>query len=80
MNVPKELYKKRVKLTRFPGVGHDFNGVRYAQYYGRMDNAGAIGHLQTIILSSEKKVYQLNEKDKHVKLKWQNDKNVLQPA
>ena len=36
--------------------------------------------MKTIILSSEKKVYQLNEMDKHIELLWQNDKKVLLPA
>ena len=80
MTVLKNLYKSRAKMTRFPGTGHDYNGVRYAQYYGCLNKAGDIGCLQTIILSNEKKVYQLTENDKHVELKWQNDKKVLQPA
>ena len=80
MNVLQHLYKKKGKMTRMPGLGHDYKGVRYAQYYGRLNKAGDIGTLKTIILSSEKKVYQLNEKDKHIELLWQNDKNVLLPA
>ena len=76
----KSIYKKQGKMTRCPGLGHDFKGVRYAQYYGRLNQEGDIGTLKTIILSSEKKVYQLNEKDKHVELLWQNDPAKLQPS
>ena len=76
----KSIYKKQGKMTRCPGLGHDYKGVRYAQYYGRLNQEGDIGTLKTIILSSEKKVYQLNEKDKHVELLWQNDPAKLQPS
>ena len=80
LNVLKKLYKKRENMTRFPGHGHNYNGVYYAQYFGRLNKAGDFGKLKTIILSTDQKVYQLNEKDKHVELKWQNDKAVLLPS
>ena len=32
------------------------------------------------MLSSEKKVYMLNEDGDHVELRWQNDKSVKSPA
>ena len=80
LNVLKKLYKKRENMTRFPGHGHNYNGVYYAQYFGRLNKAGDFGKLKTIILSTDQKVYQLNEKDKHVELKWQNDKSVLLPS
>ena len=67
-------------MTRCPGLGHDYKGVRYAQYFGRLNKAGDIGALKTIILSSEKKVYQLNKKDKHVELLWQDDPSKLFPS
>ena len=80
LNVLKKMYKKRENMTRFPGHGHNYNGVYYAQYFGRLNKAGDFGKLKTIILSSDQKVYQLNENDKHVELKWQNDKSVLLPS
>ena len=70
-----EMYAERGTLDRIPGIGHDFNSVRYAQYFGRLDKAGTIGRLWTIVLSSEGKVYQLNENQKHIELKWQTDKD-----
>ena len=69
-----EIYAERGTFDRIEGIGHDFNGVRYAQYYGRLDKTGTIGRLWTIVLSSEGKVYQLNKHEKHVELKWQNDR------
>ena len=69
-----EIYAERGTFDRIPEIGHDFNGVRYAQYFGRLDKAGTIGRLWTIVLSSEGKVYQMNKNEKHVELKWQNDK------
>ena len=69
-----ELYDERGTLERNAGIGHELNGVRYAQYYGRLDKAGTIGRLWTIVLSSEGKVYQLNPKEKHIEIKWQNDR------
>ena len=69
-----EIYDERGTLERNPGIGHDFNGVRYAQYYGRLDKPGTIGRLWTIVLSSEGKVYQLHENEKHIEIKWQTDK------
>ena len=57
------------------GIGHDYDGVQYAQYFGHLNKAGNIGRLQTIILSSESKVYQLDAKGNHAEIMWQNDKN-----
>ena len=64
----KDLYKRN------PENGHMFQGmvrrmgkyanVRFAEYYGRLNKAGDIGNLQTIILSTEGKVYQLNDNGK----------------
>ena len=69
-----EIYAERGTLDRNVGVGHEINGARYAQYYGRLDKAGTIGRLWTIVLSSEGKVYQLNNNEKHIEIKWQNDR------
>ena len=69
-----EIYNERGTLDRNPGIGHEINGVRYAQYFGRLNRAGTIGRLWTIILSSEGKVYQLNNNEKHIEIKWQNDR------
>ena len=59
-----EIYDERGTFDHIPGIGHDFNGIRYAQYFGRLDKAGTIGRLWTIVLSSDRKVYQLNENEK----------------
>ena len=78
-----ELFKKKETLKRRPGFGYFFGRlkpVHYAQYYGRLNKDGDIGTLKTIILSSEIKVYQLNDDGKHMELKWQNDKHKKNPA
>ena len=74
------IYAERGTFDRKEGVGHDFNGIRYAQYYGRLDKEGAIGRLWTIVLSSEGKVYQMKRHEKHIEIKWQNDKTKTNPA
>ena len=58
---------------RNPGTGKDIDGVAYAHYYGKLNKEGDIGMLNTIILSSEWKVYQLHSSGAHIELKWQND-------
>ena len=78
------MFRAKDTIKRRPGIGHGLrecqgypNGsklVNYAQYYGRLNKAGDIGSLKTIVLSTAGKVYQLNDNGKHVELKWQNDK------
>ena len=63
-----------------PGVGYQPKRVNYAQYYGCLNNDEDIGTLKTIILSSEGKVYHVNDDNKYVELKWQNDKAKKNPA
>ena len=75
-----EIYAERGTFERFEGSGRDFKGVRYAQYYGRLNKAGTIGRLWTIVLSSEGKVYQMNKDGQHFELKWQNEKAKKSPA
>ena len=75
-----EIYNERGTLDCNPGIGHKINGVCYAQYFGCLDRAGTIGRLWTIILSSDEKVYQINENDKRIELKWQNDVNRARPS
>ena len=50
--------------------------VCFAEYYGRLNKAGDMGPLHTIILSSEGKVYQLIDDATFFELIWQTDKNV----
>ena len=69
-----EIYNERGTFERRLGVGNEINGARYAQYYGRLDKEGTFGRLWTIVLSSEGKVYQLNKNEKHIEIKWQNDR------
>ena len=73
--VLNDLYDKMDSLKRNAGVGHEYDGVRYAQYYGRLNKAGDIGRLKTYFLSSEQKVYQLDGRGNHAEVKWQNDRN-----
>ena len=75
-----EISAERGTFERIAGIGHDFKGVRYAQYFGRLDKDGTFGRLWTIVLSSEGKVYQMNKNEKHFELKWQNDKEKKKPS
>ena len=54
--------------------------VWYAQYYGRLNKDGDIGRLWTIVVSSEGKVYQMEDIDKHAEIKWQNDLMKTRPS
>ena len=75
------MYRNMLTFKRRVGLGHKCcHGVRYAQFFGRLNQAGDIGTLRTVVLSSEKKVYKLEENGEHVELRWQNDKNVKSPA
>ena len=80
LSVLNEIYAERGTFEHNHGIGHDFKGVRYAQYFGRLDKDGTFGRLWTIVLSSEGKVYQLNNKEKHVEILWQNDETKTKPA
>ena len=56
------LCMRKGAMTRFPGLGHIYGGTRYAQYYGRLNKQGDIDVLETFVLSSDLKVYQLVRK------------------
>ena len=55
----------------FQGV--DFNGVRYAFYFGRINTGATIGLNTNIILSSEQKVYNVSNIDAIVEMPWNQD-------
>ena len=82
LRVLQSIRLNKALKTRIPEVGHTFThtNVRYAKYYGRLNKAWDIGQLNTIILSSEGKVYQIEEKDKYFELMWQNDKARKKPS
>ena len=61
-------------------MGHEYDGIRYAQWYGRLQKGGDPVQLYTIILSSDAKVYQLDTFGKHAEIRWQNNKAVLKPS
>jgi cell division protein FtsB len=81
LDVLDRMYKDRMGYKRKAGIGQKSrHGVRYAHYYGRLNKAGDIGVRRTVVLSSEKKVYMLEENGDHVELRWQNDKSVKSPS
>ena len=57
----------------FKGV--DIKGVRYAFYYGKINTSGAIGILSTVVLSSDKKVYNIKSIANPVEMNWNQDKD-----
>ena len=82
LRVLKSVRLNEALKERNPEVGHTFThtNVRYAKYYGRLNKAWDIGQLNTIILSSEGKVYQIEEKDKYFELMWQTNKAMKKPS
>ena len=60
--------------TRKPFRGIDIDGVRYAFYFGKVSQGGVIGMATSIVLSSEKKVYNIFDIEHPVEMIWNQDK------
>ena len=59
--------------NQFRGV--DINGVRYAFYFGKISTGGVIGMSTNIILSSDKKVYNVSDINNPIEMNWNQDRN-----
>ena len=59
--------------SRKPFQGVDFNGVRYAFYFGKINKGAMIGLVTNIVLSSERKVYNISNIDAIVEMSWNED-------
>ena len=68
-SMARGVYSYSRKL--FQGV--NFNGTRYAFYFGRINSGGAIGLVTNIVLSSEQKVYNISNIDAIVEMSWNQD-------
>ena len=72
---PKILYALKLMASsvytysREPFKGLDINGVRYAFYFGKISTGGVVGMSTNIVLSSEKKVYNVADIERPVELK-----------
>ena len=59
--------------TRLPFNGLEINGVRYAFYFGKISTGGAFGMSTNIVLSSDKKVFNISNIDNAVEMNWNQD-------
>ena len=74
------IFDNKDAFIRLPGQGHDYEGVRYAQFYGHLRRGSEPVLLKTFVLSSDKKVYQMISPGEYYELQWQNDKDVFNPS
>jgi hypothetical protein len=58
---------------RNPFVGEQLGNFRYAFYYGKLNSNNAIGLITTIVLSSEKKVYNITNINEVIEMNWNQD-------
>ena len=81
MTDPKILRALRVMAdsvytyTRKQFQGVNINGVRYAFYFGKVGTGGNIGMATNIVLSSDKKVYDISNIDTPVEMNWNQDRS-----
>ena len=61
--------------ARNPFRGVDINGTRYAFYFGKVSTGGAIGLSTNIVLSSDKKVYNISDIQRPVEMHWNQDRS-----
>ena len=59
--------------TRTPFNGVEINDVRYAFYFGVINKGGAVGMSTNIVLSSDKKVYNVSNVKSPVEMNWNQD-------
>ena len=71
------IFDNKDNMIRLAGQGYDHDGIRYAQFYGHLKRGGEPVLLRNIILSSDKKVYQMVKPGEHYELFWQNDKDEV---
>ena len=80
VNDPKVLYALKLMASsvynyaREPFKGTNINGVRYAFYFGKISTGGVVGMATNIVLSSEKKVYNIAEIERPIELNWNQDR------
>ena len=70
----KYLTENVYNYSRKPFRGIDINGVRYAFYFGKVSTGGTIGLSTNIVLSSDKKVYNVSNIDAVVEMSWNQDR------
>ena len=78
---PKVLYALKLMASnvytysrkQFQGV--NINGVRYAFYFGKVGTGGNIGMATNIVLSSDKKVYDISNIDTPVEMNRNQDRS-----
>ena len=76
---PAVLYALKImassvySYSRNPFKGIDINGTRYAFYYGKLNKGGVVGMCTNIVLSSDKKVYNISDVDAMVEMRWNQD-------
>ena len=61
--------------SRNPFKGLDINGVRSAFYFGKVSNGGNIGMATNIVLSSNKKVYNISDVENPIEMNWNQDRS-----
>ena len=59
--------------SRLPFYGTEINGLRYAFYFGKINKGGAIGMSTNIVLSSDKKVFNVSNIEDVVEMNWNQD-------
>ena len=59
--------------SRKPFQGVNINGVRYAFYFGKINTGSTIGLVNNIVLSNEKKVYNIADIGAPIEMNWQQD-------
>ena len=78
---PKVLFALRrlsddvYNYARNPFRGVDINGTRYAFYFGKVSTGGTIGLSTNIVLSSDKKVYNISDIQRPVEMQWNQDRS-----
>ena len=77
---PKILYALKLMASsvytysRDPFKGVDINGVRYAFYFGKISTGGVVGMSTNIVLSSDKKVFNISNIEQPIELNWNQDR------
>ena len=58
---------------RNPFKGLEINGVRYAFYFGKVGNGGTFAMSKNIVLSSDKKVFNVSDAENPLEMRWNQD-------
>ena len=69
----KHMARSVYTYRRIPFVGMQVGALRYAFYYGKLNSSNVIGMNTQVVLSSDRKVYNISNIESIIEMNWNQD-------